>query len=73
MDFSHFLTSLGLMWAYGISASVMLILILKIIDWCTPKIDIQKELIDNKNMAIAVPVAALILSITAIVVAVITH
>lgn len=71
MSFEHFFTSLGLMWAYGISASVMLLVILKVADWLTPKIDIEKELVDGKNLAVAIPVAALIVSIAAIVVAVI--
>lgn len=73
MDFTHFLTSLGLMWAYGFSACIMLLLMLKIIDWLTPKINIEKELVENQNLAVAIPIAAFIVSVAAIVVAVITN
>lgn len=59
------------MWAYGVSASIMLLLILKVVDWLTPKIDLEKELVDNKNLAVAIPVAAFIVGVAAIVVAVI--
>ena len=59
------------MWAYGLSAAFMMLLILKIIDRCTPKINIEKELVDQKNLAVAIPVAAVILGVAAIVVAVI--
>ena len=69
--FEHFLHSLGLMWAYGISAVIMLLVILKVTDWITPKYNMEKELVENKNMAVAIPVAALILGISAIIVAVI--
>jgi len=67
----HFMQNLGLMWAYGISAVVFLIVTLKTLDWMTPKIDLEKELVENKNMAVAVPVAAFILAVSAIIVAVI--
>jgi hypothetical protein len=69
MTFEHFLTSLGLMWAYGASAVLMLLLVLKFIDWLTPKINVEKELVENKNMAVAIPMAAFILGVSAIVVA----
>jgi uncharacterized membrane protein YjfL (UPF0719 family) len=69
MTLEHFLTSLGLMWAYGGSAVLMLLLTLKLIDWLTPSINVEKELIEKGNMAVAVPVAAFILGVAAIVVA----
>ena len=69
MSFEHFLTSLGLMWAYGASAVFMLLLVLKCIDWLTPKINVEKELVDNRNLAVAIPMAAFILGVSAIVVA----
>jgi uncharacterized membrane protein YjfL (UPF0719 family) len=57
------------MWAYGASAVFMLLLVLKCIDWLTPKINVEKELVDNRNMAVAIPMAAFILGVSAIVVA----
>jgi uncharacterized membrane protein YjfL (UPF0719 family) len=69
MNLEHFLTSLGLMWAYGASAILMLLLTLKLIDWLTPSINIEKELVEKGNMAVAVPAAAFILGVAAIVVA----
>ncbi len=71
MGFVHFLTSLGLMSAYAIFAIAVLLGSLKLIDWLTPKINIEKELIENKNLAIAIPAAAFILGIAAIIIAVI--
>jgi len=65
------LTHLGLMLLYSGVSTVLLLAILKFVDWATPKIDIEKELVDNKNMAVALPVAAFILAVAAIVIAVI--
>jgi len=60
-----------MMWAYGLSMAAMMFVILKFIDWWTPKINIEKELLVEKNLAVAIPVAAVILGVAAIVVAVI--
>lgn len=65
------LIHLGLMLLYSGVATVLLLTILKFVDWATPKIDIEKELVDNKNLAVAIPVSAFILAVAAILIAVI--
>lgn len=67
----HFFQCLGLMWAYGLSAIIMLLVVLKVADWLTPKYNMEKALVEDKNLAVAVTVSALILGISAIIVAVI--
>lgn len=51
---------------YGIVGIVLLILGYKLFDWITPKIHVQKEL-SEKNTAVAIVVAALLLGVAYIV------
>jgi putative membrane protein len=52
---------------FGLIGIVLTILGLKIFDWLTPRLDIQKELVEKHNVAVAVVSAALILGICHIV------
>lgn len=53
------LNSLG----FGCVGIVLSMIGFKAFDMITPKIDVQKELADNKNMAVAIVVASLFIGI----------
>jgi len=42
----------------------------KLFDWMTPKINIEKELAENHNIAVAIVIAAMILGVSIIIAAV---
>ena len=58
---SHFIDNLISATAFGFLGLVLLLLGLKLFDWMTPKLDIEKELAE-KNMAVALVVTALFVS-----------
>lgn len=58
----RFLSNIVASLAFGAVGIVLLLLGYWLFDWITPKIDVQKELTE-KNMAVAVVVAALLLGI----------
>jgi putative membrane protein len=53
---------------FGLVGIGLMLLGFKLFDWMTPKIDLEKELGENKNVAAAIVVASVIIG-TAIVVA----
>jgi putative membrane protein len=57
--------------AYGLLGIGLVVLGFKIFDWLTPRIDIQKELGEKHNVAVAILCAAIILGISLMVAAVI--
>lgn len=48
---------------FGIIGIFLVALGFKVFDWLTPRMDIQKELAENKNIAVAIVCAAIILGI----------
>jgi putative membrane protein len=48
---------------YGPIGIIMAVLGFKVFDWVTPRIDIQKELAEKHNMAVAVVCVAIILGV----------
>jgi putative membrane protein len=50
--------------AFGVLGICLLLAGFKLFDWITPKIDVQRELAENKNMAVAIVVASLILGVS---------
>jgi putative membrane protein len=64
---SHFIDSLISATSFGFLGMVLLLLGLKLFDWMTPKLDIEKEL-SEKNMAVAIVVAAMFISMGIILV-----
>lgn len=76
MDFQlppHFLGDLVAAAAFGLLAIALVILGFKVFDWLTPKIDLEAELAEKHNMALAVVTAAIILGICYVVAQVIIH
>jgi uncharacterized membrane protein YjfL (UPF0719 family) len=56
---------------YGLVGIMLVIAGFKFFDWITPKIDIQKELAEKQNIAVAIICSAVILGICYIVAAVV--
>jgi putative membrane protein len=52
---------------YGLVSITLVILGFKVFDWITPKIDIQHELSEKHNVAVAIICAAVILGVSCIV------
>ena len=42
----------------------------KLFDWLTPKIDVEKELAEKQNIAVAIVIAAMIIGVSLIIAAV---
>jgi putative membrane protein len=52
---------------FGVIGIVLAVLGFKVFDWITPKINVQHELAEKHNVAVAIVCAAVILGICAIV------
>lgn len=48
---------------YGLLGIFLMLLGFKLFDLITPRIDVQKELAENKNMALAIVVAAMLIAL----------
>lgn len=68
----HFWSSFATSLLFGLLGIALMVLGVKVFDWLSPKIDVEKELAENKNMAVAVVCAAIILGISYLV-AVVVH
>ncbi len=55
--------------AFGLLGIVLTLLGFKAFDWITPKIDVETELAEKHNIAVAIVVAAIIIGISIVVVA----
>jgi putative membrane protein len=51
----------------GLLGIVLAVLGFKVFDWITPRMDIQKELSEKNNVAVAIVVAAILLGVAYIV------
>ncbi len=57
---------------YGLLGIALMALGFKVFDWMTPRLDIQKELSEKNNIAVAIVIAAVILAVALIIAVVIT-
>ena len=55
--------------AFGILGIFLCVLGFKAFDWITPTINIERELAEKHNIAVAIVMAAVILAVSAIVIA----
>ncbi|HSZ57739.1 MAG TPA: DUF350 domain-containing protein [Tepidisphaeraceae bacterium] len=55
---------------FGLLGIVLTVFGFKLFDWMTPRIDVEKELAENHNIAVAIVVAAIILGVSLVVAAV---
>jgi putative membrane protein len=67
MDTSQFIRALVYSVTFGIVGLLLIILGFKLFDWATPKIDVEKELAERNNLAVAVVCAALVLGVSYVV------
>jgi putative membrane protein len=49
---------------FGLLGLVLIVLGFKVFDWLTPRIDIQRELAEKNNLAVAIVCAAVIIGIS---------
>jgi putative membrane protein len=56
---------------FGLIGIVLMILGYKVFDWITPKIDVERELVERNNLAVAIVVAAIILGSSIVTAAVV--
>jgi len=52
---------------FGVLGIALMALGFKVFDWLTPKMDIQKELAEKHNIAVAVVIGAVILGVAVVV------
>lgn len=74
MDWPHFVKmfeSIVNMTAYAFVGILLMFAGFKLFDWLTPKIDFTKELVERQNVAVGIFVGSIMVSIAAIIVAVI--
>jgi putative membrane protein len=55
---------------FGLLGIVLTVFGFKIFDWLTPRIDVERELTEKHNIAVAIVVAAVILGVSIVVAAV---
>jgi putative membrane protein len=55
---------------FGLLGIVLTVFGFKLFDWLTPRIDVERELAQNHNIAVAIVVAAVILGVSIVVAAV---
>jgi putative membrane protein len=49
---------------FGVTGIIMAVLGFKVFDWITPRIDVQRELAEKNNLAVAIVCAAIILGVS---------
>jgi putative membrane protein len=69
MTINDFWLHMGSLWAFAISGILLMFVGYWVFDRLTPRIDFAKELVDNKNVAVALMVASIILGVAIIVAA----
>lgn len=54
---------------FGLVGIGLMLLGFKMFDWMTPKLDLERELGENKNVAVAIVIASVIIGISIVVAA----
>lgn len=62
---------LGSSVVFGLVGILLMIAGYKIFDWITPKIDVERELVERNNLAVSIVVAAIILGSSIVTAAVV--
>ena len=70
-SFQHLAENLLSTICFGVVGILLTALGFKAFDWITPRLDIERELTERHNIAVAIVIAAVILGVSAIVVAVV--
>jgi uncharacterized membrane protein YjfL (UPF0719 family) len=69
VDWEHFGRNVFSLWAFGLSGIVLLYIGYWVFDKLTPGIHFTRELVENKNMAAAIVIGAILLGVAMIVAA----
>ena len=64
---SHYWEGIASSVLYSLVGIALMLLAMKIFDWISPRIDVQTELAEKKNTAVAIVVAAVILGVSYVV------
>jgi len=56
---------------FGIVGIVLMMLGYKVFDWITPKIEVERELVERNNLAVAIVVAAIVIGSSIVTAAVV--
>ncbi len=61
----------ALFWAivFGLTGIALMVVGFKVFDWISPKIDLEKELAEKHNIAVAIVTAAMLIGIAIIIAA----
>ena len=65
----NFARQMGSLWAFGISGILLMFLGYWVFDKLTPNIHFARELVENKNIAVAIMVGSIIFGVAVIVAA----
>lgn len=57
---------------FGIVGILLTVFGFKAFDWITPKINVERELTENHNIAVAIVVAAMIIGVSIVIAAVVS-
>ena len=52
---------------FGVMGIVLMLLGFKLFDWILPRVDVERELAENHNIAVAIVMAAVVLGIALII------
>lgn len=52
---------------FGVVGILLMAFGYKVFDWITPKLDVERELAENRNVAVAIVIAALLIGISIII------
>lgn len=55
---------------FGLLGIVLTVFGFKVFDWLTPKINIERELAENRNIAVAIVIGAVIIGVSIVIAAV---
>jgi uncharacterized membrane protein YjfL (UPF0719 family) len=69
VDWEHFARQMAALWAFGLSGIVLLYIGYWVFDKLTPGIHFTREVVDNKNIAAAIVIAAILIGVALIVAA----
>jgi putative membrane protein len=64
---NSFLGEVVLTVIFGVLGIVLTVFGFKLFDWMTPKIDVERELTEKHNIAVAIVIAAIILGVSLVV------
>jgi putative membrane protein len=68
----EFSAAVGAAIVFGLIGIALTLLGYKVFDWLAPRIDVQRELTENRNVAVAIVAAAVIIGVAMVVSAAIT-